>query len=206
VSAKVIDLASLQTTQALAALEAAHMRKPWTATYVKVDGVLVCKIPLSQGLFALIDSKYLDDLLLYSWYALRDGNTYYAKAWTWGSDGCKKLLSLHKVIWELHGKPEGPVDHKNSDGLDCRVRNLRPGPVKLNAANKRKQAGASSKYKGVSWNKRWSKWHAQICVAGQRSHLGVFAKESQAARAYDKAASAAWGEYAKLNFPEECAA
>lgn len=118
----------------------------------------------------------------------------------------RRALLLHQLIWQLLGN-EGPVDHENGDGLDCRNRNLRPGPPKLNAANKHKhRTDASSRFKGVSWHKARGRWCARLMVDGRSCSLGYFADEVEAARAYDKAAQLAWGEYAQLNFPHEQAA
>ncbi len=50
---------------------------------------------------------------------------------------------------------------------------------------------------------RLSKWHAQIKAHGQQRYLGLFTDEVEAARAYDAAASEAFGEYALLNFEGE---
>jgi hypothetical protein len=61
----------------------------------------------------------------------------------------------------------------------------------------------TSKYRGVYWNKRDSKWNAQICQAGKQHSLGCFNDEEEAARAYDRAARAHRGDKATLNFPAE---
>ena len=63
--------------------------------------------------------------------------------------------------------------------------------------------GGSSKYKGVTWDKSRSLWIAGVKVDGKRFNLGRFKDEGDAARAYDAAALKAWGEYARLNFPDE---
>ncbi len=50
--------------------------------------------------------------------------------------------------------------------------------------NKRKKAGTSSRFKGVSWNIGVQKWMAQIRENGVSRNLGVFADELEAAQAY----------------------
>lgn len=44
----------------------------------------------------------------------------------------------------------------------------------------------SSQYKGVHWDKTKSKWVGYIHVHGKKHHLGYFAQEEDAARAYDR--------------------
>jgi hypothetical protein len=61
----------------------------------------------------------------------------------------------------------------------------------------------TSGYKGVSWNARKRKWHAQIRIDGRRKSLGYYDDPADAARAYDRAALAAWGTDAFLNLPDE---
>lgn len=178
------------------------MRKPWSSTFVKIAGKRVCKIPLSQGLFALIDVEFLAVVQQYSWSAYRHSHTYYAGTKARSADGARRTLYLHGLIWLLLSNT-GQADHKNNNGLDCRARNLRPGPQNLNRANSRKTAHKSSRYKGVSWNKNAGKWEVRIKVANNSKYLGCFseAEEKSAAFAYDRAALKAWGKYANLNFP-----
>lgn len=57
----------------------------------------------------------------------------------------------------------------------------------------------SSRYRGVSWKKQRSTWVASIGVAGRQKHLGVFATEQDAARAYNAAAIEHYGDKAILN-------
>jgi len=57
----------------------------------------------------------------------------------------------------------------------------------------------TSRFRGVCWHKRVKKWAAKISINKKRIHLGVFTYEIEAAKAYNKAALAAWGKSAKLN-------
>jgi AP2 domain len=92
------------------------------------------------------------------------------------------------------------IDHANGNGLDNQRTNLRPAGQRLNMANIRPQATRkSSRFKGVRLLPS-GKWQARIRV-GQPVYLGVFGDEEAAARAYDAAARAAWGEFGRLNFP-----
>jgi hypothetical protein len=158
-------------------------------------------LPLSQGLFTCLSAIDLREASKHKWSAAKkEGNTYAVTAvrlpdGRWGS------LYLHQLVGERLGI-EGPVDHRDNNGLNNVRGNLRPGPEHLNAANKRKRSGCSSYYKGVSWNNRLEKWHSYITVNYKRRHLGYFDDEVQAAKAYDAAALAQWGSYARVNFGE----
>ncbi|KAG1673879.1 hypothetical protein FOA52_012904 [Chlamydomonas sp. UWO 241] len=63
----------------------------------------------------------------------------------------------------------------------------------------------SSRYIGVSWTKDNSSWHALLRDVHSRRqrHIGSFASEEDAAKAYDHAAVQAHGPGAKRNFPGE---
>jgi hypothetical protein len=98
--------------------------------------------------------------------------------------------------------PQVKVDHRNGDGLDNRRANLRKCVNGENIANGAKRRdGHSSKYKGVCWHRRDGKFQASIRVHGRTIYLGMFTDEVQAAQAYDVAARAFFGEFAKCNFP-----
>jgi hypothetical protein len=58
-----------------------------------------------------------------------------------------------------------------------------------------------SGYKGVRLEGRTGRWKAGIKVKGKERYLGTFGEPSEAAIAYDKAASELFGEFAVLNFP-----
>lgn len=114
-----------------------------------------------------------------------------------------RRVYLHHLIMNRapRGKGRGGVDHINGDGLDNRRANLRTATQQQNGANTRSRRGTSS-LKGVSWNTKVGAWQAQIMVGYKHHVLGAYESEEDAARAYDIAAAAAFGEYARLNFPE----
>lgn len=116
-------------------------------------------------------------------------------------DGTRRgaLLFLHKHLLDV----EGQVDHKNGDTLFNRRFNLRPATNQQNQFNRKKSPGRSSRFKGVSWNKRSGQWHAYIRLSGKRKHLGFFDDEERAARAYDTAAVEMFGEFARPNLTEK---
>jgi len=154
------------------------------------------RIPLAKGRgYALVDDEDVPLVSGYTWCLSGGGSTVdYATAYIPGSGHQGRNVLMHVLLTGRTG-----TDHRNGDGLDNRRENLRPATRAQNAANSRKAAGCSSAYKGVCLT-RWG-WQAYIKVDRKRRHLGYFAAEEAAARAYDAAALAAWGEFARPNFP-----
>ncbi len=105
-------------------------------------------------------------------------------------NGIKKGKSIHSLVAEsfLNHKPNGHklvVNHKNFNREDNRVENLE---IITNRENtNKKHIKSSSKYVGVYFYKRVSKWVAQIWVNGKKKILGYFENEYDAHLAYQKA-------------------
>lgn len=173
------------------------------------------EIPLTRGLVALVDDEDFDYLMQWKWLAQRtDGTerTSYACRADYESPppGKRRVYRLmHREVLLRFSEPTGRyVDHINGNRLDNRRVNLRWCSASQNSINKQfqKHGGESrSKYRGVSWVpylNTSSPWFAFISVHGKRKHLGYFADDVSAARAYDAAAIKHHGEFAKLNFSE----
>jgi hypothetical protein len=109
---------------------------------------------------------------------------------------------MHRLVMQ---EPEGfIVDHKNRNGLDNRKANLRLATHSENVWNSRTVCSqCSSKYRGVSLNKKTNKWYAAIRYNCHEAFLGSFDNETDAAKAYDAAAKKYHGEFAVLNFPDK---
>lgn len=131
------------------------------------------RIPLTQGLYALVDDEDYPAVVGLSWCAMRTRHTFYA--YRSGS------VLMHRML--CPGWPQ--VDHANGDGLDNRRANLRPASHSQNQANRPKAPGSSSQFKGVQLFRRTGKWRARIKIDGLEHHLGYFMVEADAARAYD---------------------
>lgn len=60
--------------------------------------------------------------------------------------------------------------------------------VQIRRELRRNPCGGSSRFKGVSWNKRGGNWRARIREDGKQIFLGYYDSEEMAARAYEGAA------------------
>lgn len=157
------------------------------------------RLPLSRGLFALIDPCDEATCAPYKWSATpeRRGTCY---AFT-HIDG--RYVRLHQFIME---PPPGMfVDHRDGNGLRNTRDNLRLASRSQNNFNTYKPRG-SSRFKGVSFCKLTGRWKADISAFGKAFHLGRFDDETEAARAYDAKAIELHGEFARLNFPSAAVA
>lgn len=156
---------------------------------------------LAAGRLALVDDADYELISQYRWHIFETPRKWrtsgpYARTKPWKTSG----FFMHTLItgWQR-------VDHIDHDGLNNQRSNLRPATTGQNAANGRPRRNPSaSPYKGVFRAPRCPRrpWFAYIRADGVSDFLGNFATEEEAARAYDAAALAVWGEYAYLNFPE----
>jgi hypothetical protein len=148
-------------------------------------------IPLTRGLFAIVDAADYEWLNGFKWHATSGAKPYACFA-------CKdKVIYMHRLIMNA---PKGLfVDHIDGNSLNYRRSNLRNCTKAQNAWN-RPALGGTSRFKGVHRDKH-GKWKAAIRVGGRQTFIGLFGDEVEAARAYDRMAREMFGEFAYLNFP-----
>lgn len=167
------------------------------------------EIPLygkkAAGRVALVDEADYGLVMQYRWNVKEDFDSSgkrtcgpYARTTIYLGNRRSMPISMHQF---LTGYAE--TDHADGNGLNNRRSNLRAATSGQNSANQRKRSTpTSSRHKGVSWHRRAGKWQAYVNVNGRAKCLGYFDDEEDAARAYDRAALEAWGEFARLNFPD----
>lgn len=162
-------------------------------------GEMAIEIPLSRGLFALIDEEDYMRISQYKWCALkRTENLFYAVRTDY-SGGRKERIYMHRFI--LNPPQDFIGEHKNGNGLDNRRENLRIATQLQNRQNQRPRRNKkTSIYKGVYFRKKDRKWVAQIKCPDKAVYLGCFTSEIEAAKAYDRAAHDFFGEFALCNF------
>lgn len=149
-------------------------------------------IPLTRGQYAIVDDADFEWLSQMEWIARKIRHTTYAYT--------KNLRAMHRLIVNA---PVGmEVDHIDSNGLNNTRSNLRICTSTQNHGNARISTANKSGFKGVHWDSQRQKYRAQI-GRSPRVHLGYHITAIDAARAYDRAALAHFGEFARLNFPEE---
>ena len=157
-------------------------------------------ITLHDGTEVLVDDEDLPDLARYRWTAThRPNGRIYAYRQHRDEHGKYRSTYMHRQI--TAAPPGFDVDHVNGNTLDNTRANLRVCTRAQNIANASKTRG-NSIYKGVHQLAVSGKWKASIRANGRNHHLGHFDSEVAAAQAYDEAARALHGEYAKVNFDQ----
>lgn len=129
---------------------------------------------------------------------------YYAKRGITVCDAWQQFAKFQEWAVENGYTENLEIDRIDNDKGYC-PENCRWATRSQQCLNKRKydRARKTSQFKGVA--RANSKWRASISLDGNTRYLGVFENESEAARAYDRAAVEIHGEFACLNFKEEVA-
>jgi len=154
-------------------------------------------IPLTRGLFAIVDAEDYEWLSKHKWHAGRPtrAGKIYARRSTHGGG----VILMHRMIMN---PPKGMVvDHINGNTLDNRRCNLWVCTQAENIQNGGLHKGAKNRFKGVYPNGR--KWYARVKYKGETYYLGLFDDEVEAAKARDRKALELYGKHAWLNFPPD---
>jgi hypothetical protein len=155
-------------------------------------GDAVRLIPLSGGGYAWVDAADYEWLNRYHW---RLVNGYPCRI-----DG-KRAMLMHREI--MNPPADKVVDHTDGNRCNACRANLRICDHEENRFNQRKRRAGLSRFKGVTYHKRMRKWKSHYRLNHVLHHIGYFADEVEAARAYDFAAVQHFGEFAHVNFPRE---
>jgi hypothetical protein len=170
----------------------------------KIDGEPCRLLPLTMGYYAIVSALDYERLWNYKWYASPKNCGVYAAR---NSSRMNKAKS-HKIYLhhEVLGKSTDPklthTDHKNHLTLDCRRSNLRWCTQLQNNQHMRRHKPSRSGFRGVLLAGS-NKFRVHVKQNCKYKYIGTFYDLVIAARAYDRAAIEAYGEFAITNFPIE---
>jgi hypothetical protein len=155
-------------------------------------------ISLTQGYVTQVDDSDFEWLNKFKWHTRKFGQKIYAIRREYRGKN-SRWIRMHRQI--LCALPDEEGDHIDGNGLNNQRHNLRLCSHQRNSQSFRKKAdSATSKFRGVSWQKLSKKWTAKISPCGKNIYLGIFQSEIEAAKAYDVSAKQYFGEFAQLNF------
>lgn len=137
----------------------------------------------------IIDEEIFYEIMKYKWHKRKN----YFRGEVNG-----KRVGLSNFIMNYY--KDDIIDHINNNPLDNRKSNLRIVTVHQNSMNCSSNKNSTSKYIGVSFDKKSKKWRSHIRPNGKQIHLGTFSDEIEAAKVRDTATKKYFGENGKLNF------
>ena len=147
---------------------------------------------------AIVDAEDYEFLTQWKWFITHQGyaarNQYIS--YINGKQNCDIIL-MHRVIMKT--PKDMQTDHRDGNKLNNRKTNLRNCSHGQNQQNRGSNKFTTSKYKGVCWNKNAGKWMAEIMVNRKKIYLGIFAVETDAARAYNEASRKHHKEFGYIN-------
>lgn len=158
-------------------------------------------ITLTQGKTAKVDTRFFAALAKYKRHARKSSTAgkFYAVSSVYSGGKTRKIL-MHRKVLELAGVAiRGEPDHKDRDGLNNLVDNLRESTHAENQRNRGANSNSKSGLKGVHFCKTRRKWRARIMTNGRYKFLGYFETAELGAEAYNTAAIADHGKFAYLN-------
>ena len=121
-----------------------------------------------------------------------------------GNDGHRSIglmghtFKAHRMIYIYHhGYLPEYIDHIDNNPNNNRIENLREASASQNSWNQKKRITNTTGVKGVSWNKKASKWIARCMLNYESHYLGYFDCIEKAEKALIDFRSANQGEFAR---------
>jgi hypothetical protein len=148
----------------------------------------IAKVPLTRGMFAVIDIADISKLSDRNWYA----NDCKGKNYATSRRGNKQTY-LHR--WLTRAPAGLRVDHVDGDTLNNRRENLRVCTHQQNLFNQRLSASNTSGKTGVG--RHGKNWCARIKVNGRTIRLGSFDHFEEAVAARLAAEKRYFGDFAR---------
>ena len=113
-------------------------------------------VSLTQRRETLVDTKFHKQLVLMGpWRVIKPGNMMYAYS--------NKHGYMHRVIWRLtHGDCPKRLDHRDRNGLNNQLDNLRPATRSQNLLNRSCQSNNTTGLKNVSFDKETGRFSARV--------------------------------------------
>jgi hypothetical protein len=139
-----------------------------------------------------VDDADFELVSAHKWHPLKKSSGRVYAQTTVSIDGACTTLKMHILIFRTHRPLEWSskldVGHRDGDGLNCRLSNLRGATRSENRRSRGAYHNNTSGYKGVSWDKQHCKWYAKIALNGYQKYLGRFDTLEAAYAAYCRAA------------------
>lgn len=154
-------------------------------------------IELTKGFVAVVDDEDFDMLAQWRWHVTAPSKGFvYAVRKDYAT---KKMIYMHKVITSTDRKTL--IDHRNGNTLDNRRQNLRVATHQGNASNRRTPCHNKLGIKGVTFmgSEKAKPYRAQITANKHHRTLGYFKTAEEAHACYCKAATEAFGDFARFN-------
>lgn len=147
-------------------------------------------IPLTRGLFALVDGRDYAALVQHNWTAARGSSKaktdlFYAVRTAESRIAARAAgrarphrVKMHREILGVSDALD--VDHENGNGLDNRRHNLRPATRAQNIQNSKKRKDNTSGYRGVWWCSSSKRWRVDVVANGVRHRRNGFTTREKA--------------------------
>ena len=157
-------------------------------------------IPLTKGYVALVDDEDYERVSAFKWCAhVKPGKNFhlvYALR-SLRMNGKKVFIFMHRFVLNHNG----PVDHRDNNGINNQKYNLRSASVGQNATNRRQKS--TRRFRGIRFVASGQTYRAEIKVNGVSHQIGNFKTEEDAATAYNFRALELVGDFTRFNTVQE---
>jgi hypothetical protein len=159
----------------------------------KIDGDPCRLIPLTRGLYAIVDAADYEWLMQWKWTVKRGRYTFYAYRNDYS--GGQHHVTMHALL--CPASPGNETDHRNGNGLDNRRSNLREATPSQQRQNEKIRSDNSTGHKGISACAQTGLYKASLKIGGRYIWLGRHASLESATSARKRAEAQYFGEFAR---------